>query len=164
MFRDPTTNVRYLKALFLEESYNDRSAVLYTLKNRDHDGYRSLYRAYMDMADPLERDFANAYFEDYDHWMMVCNCKWFQPYIEKWRKELNLKIRAEALLRIREIAKDESNKASFAANRLLLAGEYLTKEEKSKVGRPSKEAIREAANELFSTEKSMEDDLKRLMQ
>lgn len=162
IFREPSTNVRLTKSLFLEESYKDKTYVIYTLKDTDHNGYISLYRRYMDMADPYEINFANQYFDGWEHWQMVANATWFKPYISRWRKELNLQMKAEALARIREIAKDEGNKAAFAANKMLLEGAWESKEDKKTVGRPSKEAIREAANELFSAEQSYKEDLERL--
>lgn len=162
MFRDPKTNVRYTRSLFLELSYTDRSACIYTLKNRDHESYISLYQRYMEMEDPLEHEFANRYFEDYEHWLLCANSTWLKPYVERWRKELALKMRARALNRIRSIAMDETNKASFAANKLLLEGGWMDKEEKKAVGRPSKDSIRQQADELFNTEKSYKEDLERL--
>jgi hypothetical protein len=164
MFRDPISNVRYTRSLFLELSYTDKSACIYTLKNRDHGQYISLYQRYMAMEDPLEHTFANTYFEDYDHWMMCASASWLKDEVARWRKELTLKLRAKALNRIRDIAADESNKASFSANRLLLEGGWMDKEERKQVGRPSKDAIREQADALFEAEKSYKDDLERLVQ
>lgn len=164
MFRDPVQNVRYTRKLFFEQSYDDPSAAIYTLKNRDHEKYLSLYQRYLDMEDPLEVEFANRYFEDYEHWQMVANAPWFKPYIERWRKELALRLRAKALNRIKDIAQDETNRASFAANKLLLEGGWMDKEEVKKVGRPSKEAIRAEADALFNSEKSTEQDYQRVFQ
>lgn len=163
MFRDPVSNVRYTKSLFYEQNH-DPVVAIYTLKDKDHKSYISLYRRYMDMRDPLEINFANTYFDGWEHWEMVCNTTWFKPYIERWRKELSLLMRAEALGRVQAIARDESHRGSFAANKLLLEGGWMDKDEKKVVGRPSKEAIREAADALFSNEKSMKDDLARLIQ
>ena len=164
IFREPVTNVRLTKSLFLEESYKDKSYVIYTLKDTDHNGYVSLYLRYMAMSDPYEINFANAYFDGWEHWQMVSNASWFKPYISRWRKELNLKLKAEALARIREIAKDETNKASFTANKLLLEGGWESKEEKKGAGRPSKEAIREQAEQMFSESEQVKKDYERLMQ
>lgn len=161
-FRDPVQNVRYTKALFFEVAVDDKSNVMYTLKDKDHKGYPSLYRLYMDMADPLEINFAEAYLDGWEHWQMICDTVWFKPYIKRWRHELQLKLRAEALLRIRDIAKDETHRGSLAANKILLDGGWQTKEDTKKVGRKSKDEIKAEAERLFVSEKDALADLERI--
>jgi len=162
-YREPNSNVRYTKALFLEESYSDKSAVLYTLKDVDHNGYPSLYRLYMEMADPLEINFAKTYFEGWEHWQMVANSNWFKSYISRWREELELSMRARALAAIVEAARDDSSKFNYEANKFLLTGGWKGKEAKeSKVGRPTKEAIKREADALFEASKDSLEDFKRL--
>jgi hypothetical protein len=161
-FRHPQTNMRYTKGLFLEESYSDKSAVLYTLKDDDHNGYISLYKRYMAMSDPYEINFANTYFDGWEHWQMVCATSWFKPYIERWRKELHLHLKAAALANIKELAADKSSKACFAANKLLLEGAWLDTEEKKGKGRPSKESIKQEAEKLFQERDVILKDFERL--
>lgn len=162
IFRDPSTNVRYTRGLFYEMSYEDPSTAIYTLKDKDYKSYISLYSRYLNLEDPYEVTFANTYFEGWEHWQMVANTAWFKPIIERWRKELALRIRAKALNQIREIAKDETSRSSFAANKLLLEGGWMDKEEKAKVGRPSKDEIRKQADNLFELEKEAASDLERI--
>lgn len=161
-FRDPQSNARYTKSLFLEESYSDKSKVLYTLKDEDHLGYVSLYKRYMEMADPYEIHFAEAYFEGWEHWQMVCSSSWFKPYITRWRKELNLKLRAAALNVIKEISEDKTNRGRLAAAKILLDGGWQDKEEGKGAGRPSKESIRKEADNLFNIEREHKLDLQRI--
>lgn len=161
-FRDPRSNQRYTKSLFLEESYLDKSNVLYTLKDEDHLGYISLYKRYMEMADPYEIHFAEAYFDGWEHWQMVCSAAWFKPYITRWRKELNLKLRAEALAVIKEVANDPKHRGRLAAAKILLDGGWQDKEDTKAVGRPSKESIRKEADNLFNIEKEHKLDLQRI--
>lgn len=148
---------RYLNALFFEH-YLDKETVLYTLKSKDHNGYPSLYRLYMELADPLEYTFANTYFEDWDHWKTLTECNWFKPYITKWRKELELKIRSEALVRLRQDAEGDS-KTSVSSNKYLLEGGWKDKAEK---GRPSKDDIRKAAKEEVSVSNQINEDFLRI--
>jgi hypothetical protein len=157
-----SNGVRYTKGLFLEESYEDRSSVLYTLKNEDHEGYASLYRRYMDFRDPTEVKFANAYFDGWEHWQMICNSSWFKPYIKRWREELELHIRAEALSNILATSKDTDSKFFYEANKFILSGNWKPKPDKDAVGRPSKESIREKAEELFMSAQQTDEDYKRL--
>ena len=159
-FRSPINNSRYTKGLFLEESYEDRSTVLYTLKDVDHDGYPSLYRKYLEMADLTEIEFARAYFDGWEHWQMVCAAPWFKPFITRWRKELELTLRARALNAVKAVADNPDHKSSYDANKYLLSGNWKT--EKDKVGRPSKDEIKRQANELFISQNDTQADLTRI--
>jgi len=160
-FRSLTNNSRLTKSLFLEESYMDRSSVLYTLKDVDHDGYPSLYRKYLAMEDPTEIEFARVYLDGWEHWDNICQTQWFKPYITRWRLELDLQIKAKALKRVMEIANDGESKESFQASKFLLSGLWKDKTE-GKVGRPSKEAIKREAESLFEAERQTSEDLLRI--
>jgi len=159
--------VLYLKALFFEQVNADKSTVVYTLKNEDHtvDGitYPSLYKLYMSVGDPTEYRFAINHLDSWDHWERLCECSWFKPYVEKWRRELDLKIKSESLARITAMSKVPS-KEQFMANRYMLEKGWVPKEEQSKAqrGRPSKAEIKEAANDLVSTHSRTLTDLERL--
>src|SRR5574343_871757 len=164
MFRQPVSNARFTKSLFLEESYTDRTYVLYTLKDTDHEGYISLYRKYLEEEDPTEIVFARKYFDGWEHWTMVAESTWFKPYIARWREELELQIRAKALRSLLETSRDTSSKYHYEANKFLLQGLYKPAKggSKDKVGRPSKEAIQRKAEELFQADRASEEDLLRL--
>lgn len=161
-YRSPEGNTRYLRALFWEEA-PDKSTVLYTLKDRDHKGYPSLYRLYMEMQDLTEISFARKYFESWEHWQMVCQCEWFIPYITRWREELELETRAMALAAIKDEAMSTS-KNSFQANKFLLQGGWKKEDpqEPKRRGRPSKEDINKAADKLAKGDTRLIEDFKRL--
>lgn len=159
-FRSPVTNARYTRGLFLEESYEDQSAVLYSLRDHDHARYPSLYRKYLEMGDLTEINFAREYFEGWEHWQNVCQCNWFKPYIARWRHELELQLKAQALVEIRKVAENPDHKSSYEANKFLLNGTW--KDKKDKVGRPSKEEIKRQANELFEEKFDTTNDLARI--
>ena len=161
-FRNPINNSRYTKSLFLEESYEDRSNVLYTLKDFDHDGYPSLYRKYLLLGDLTEIEFARTYFESWEHWQMVAEASWFKPYIARWREEVTLAAQAQALSAIKEIASDKKNKDHFAANKILLSWGKPKTNSKAHVGRPTKEAITKEANELFRQSRETAADFQRI--
>jgi len=152
----------YTKGLFFETTLADKSTVLYTLKNEDHEGYPSLYRLYMEQADLTEWEFANKHLGGWDHWQKICECNWFKEYIQRWREELELSIRAAALRRIQAEARSSSRNA-YTANKFLVDAGWKPKEEKKdSVGRPSKEAIRKKAIELVQDEELLQEDFKRL--
>ena len=150
------------KSLFLEESYEDRSCVIYTLKDKDHDGYESLYVLYMAANDPTEMKFARECFEGWEHWQMVANATWFKPFINRWRDELELRIRSKALANILEEASDRYSKVRYEANKYLLSSAWKPARDKDSVGRPSKEKIKEEAQKLFEIDQSILLDLERL--
>ncbi|MCA9340380.1 MAG: hypothetical protein KDA17_05690 [Candidatus Saccharibacteria bacterium] len=158
---------RYLEGLFFEKRRSaDQDTAVYTLKDRDHNGYPSLYRLYMEANDPTEWRFAHEHLDGYEHWTMLCECEWFQPFLTRWRKELELKIRGAALLAIREEAANPESKSAFLANKLLLAGGWKDKEEadasKRGRGRPSKKDIMDEAKAQAEALQTLNDDLKRL--
>lgn len=162
-FRHPVNNTRHLKALFYEQTLNDKSYVIYTLKDQDHKGYPSLYRLYMEIDDPTEWIVSQTLVDGWEHWEMLCNCTWFKPYVERWRKELELRMKSKALAKIKAEAKT-NGKESFIANRYLIEKGWESKEDK-KVGRgrPSKEEIRKAANEIASTQDRISGDFERIL-
>jgi hypothetical protein len=159
---------RLLKGLFYEMTQpDDRQNVLYTLKDRDHKGYKSLYTLYIAEGDPWEHTFAEKYFDGWDHWEDLCNCRWFKPYIDRWRNELEVKIRSQALRAIREEA-EAATPQSYQANKFLLEKGWVTRKEptqeerRNKRGRPSKEEILKSADELARSFNQISEDADRL--
>lgn len=152
------SNSRLTKGLFYETTLEDKASVVYTLKPEDHKGYPSLYRLYMDEEDITEFSFAEKYLDGYDHWEMLCSSTWFKPYLKKWRRDLELKLRSRSLKRIEAIASSEG-KDSLSANKFLLT----YKDTPSGKGRPSKEDIRRAAHDEFSSLNRVQEDYNRLL-
>lgn len=151
------------RSLFFETSNKPELAV-YTLKDHDHewDGkkYPSLFKIYMDATDPIEYLFATTNLDSWEHWERLVEASWFAPYVERWRKELELKIKATALLKIAEEAK-KGGKDAFTAHRYLLEKKWIPAQSHGR-GRPSKEEIRKAANEMAETINSLDEDWKRI--
>ena len=170
-----SSNTRYLKGLFFEQTLADKSSVVYTLKDWDHSVVRddaggeattmvfpSLYRLYMEMEDLTEYEFANKYLDGWEHWEMLCGCEWFKPFVERWRKELTLKIQAQALRALRAESMS-SSKNAFAANKFLVDKGWVDKSEATaKRGRPSKDEVKKAADAIASHERRLEEDFTRL--
>lgn len=153
---------RYLQGLFFEQTHADKSTVVYTLKDSDHLGFPSLYRLYMEEGDPLEFRFAQNHLDGYEHWLMLCDCTWFRPYVERWRKELELKIRSEALVRV--IADSKSGSRSSAASNRLLLERGWAREDRATKGRPTKSDIKAEAKRLAEATTEQAADLARMLQ
>ena len=158
--------VNLTQGLFLEKSYDDPSSCIYTLKDEDHpDGYKSLYQLYMHMEDLTEFEFSNKYLNGWKHWTQLCNCNWFKPYIERWRKELHLKLAARAIKNIVRIAGGNSREA-YQANKYLLDKGFFQEDQGkkniSKAGRPTKEQIQNELTKQAKEAKDIDEDYKRL--
>lgn len=151
----------YLRALFYETTEGDKSSVVYTLKRRDHLGYPSLYRLYMEACDPTEYRFAVANLNGWSHWQELVSSSWFQPYVEEWRHELEIKLRSDALASILVLSRSETNPNAYHANKYLLDGSWKVKGE-VKRGRPTKEQVRAEILAQAASRADIDDDAKRL--
>lgn len=164
-FRAANNNL-LLKGLFFETNVLNREQVLYTLKDWDHtvDGkvYPSLYLKYMECNDPSEYSFAIQWLDGFVHWEALCECTWFKEYLARWRKELETRMKSQALARIMAESKS-SSKNAFVANKYLLEKGWEPREgSKTNRGRPSKEEVKQAATEIARTNNSVLEDFKRI--
>ena len=137
---------------------------MFTLKDHDHKGYLSLYRLYMEMEDPTEYEFANTYLGGWVHWELLCRASWFIPYVTRWRLELDLKMKSQAIKKIKEVAKQNSPNM-FQANKMLIerAWEAKTPKTSTKRGRPSTEEVQGELNRVVEEERQIDEDWNRLV-
>lgn len=160
-FRD-SRNRLYTKALFVELADSPEHAI-YTLSHQDREReglhYDSLYRLYMEMSDPTEYIFAQRYFDGWVHWQMIANVSWFKDEVSEWRKELEIKIRAEALLAIIDKSKS-SDRDALTAARYVLDGNWKHQNTK---GRPTKQQINDAARDLAEDQNRLNEDFERIL-
>lgn len=156
------TGVLLTKSLFFETSL-DKSKVQYTLKDFDHNGYPSLYLLYMKEGDPIEYSFAKKHLDSWSHWELLCNSTWFKPYVERWRKELELRTKSEALEKLTKLAEGEGRDAAMANKYLLESGWKKEDKQGPKRGRPSNEEVSKAAQDLALVGSQIEDDFERIV-
>lgn len=149
--------------LFIDKQY-DESTALYalTLVDKQYKGktYPALYRLYIEMSDITEYNFANTYFESFQHWESLCSEEWFKPYITRWRKELELKIKAEALKEIIAQAASDDPKKRLEASKYIYEKVFVSSSGK---GRPTKAQIKEEAVRKAQEEKLINEDWNRLV-
>lgn len=148
-------NTLITKNLFKEISTNPEK-VVYSLEREDSD-YPSLYKLYLKLEDLTEFEFANKYFESYEHWKIICQTDWFHSYIAGWREELELKIRAKALTSLINRMEGDPITAKY-----LLDKNWVEKlHEKNPVvnlrGRPSKQDIKNHLT-LITNEKILDQE------
>lgn len=163
-FKNPN-GVYIVKTLFCEWDDTSRSQCVYTLKNDDHtmDGvtYPSLKKLYLELEDPTEYEFSQLYLDGWDHWKKLSSAAFFKEHCKEWREELEIRLRSQALARIKKRAAQDS-KDSMVADKILLSGGWKTPEEKERVGRPSKQKIKEEADKLFRDTSEVDEDYKRI--
>jgi len=155
------TGQRKLRGLFFETTLADKTGVVYTLKDRDHEGYPSLYCLYMEADDPTEYSFAIANLDGWDHWEVLCECQWFKPYIARWRRELEIRFKARSLKALQAIAADPTHKEYHQTNKFLVTGGWKEKT-RSGAGRPSKDEISKAARQIAEDSRDLDADLQRV--
>jgi len=156
-----------VRGLFFETCNGDFSRVQYTLKNYDHKGYPSLYRLYMEVGDPTEYRFANECLGGWQHWEEIKDAAFFKEYIELWRRELDIRLKSEAFIAIKNKAKAKEDKDAFAASKYLVESlEKLkgTHEKKHGRGRPSKDEIKRTALEIALNGEDIENEYGRVIE
>lgn len=157
------TGQRKLRGLFFETTGADKTGVVYTLKERDHEGYPSLYKLYMACDDPTEYSFALSHLDGWDHWEILTQCSWFKPYISRWRRELEIRFKSRSLKNIQSLATDSSSKEFHQANKFLVNGGWMEGNRRRGAGRPSKQEIQKAAQSAAQEATNMEDEFNRVV-
>lgn len=118
-----------------------------------------LYLLYMKTADPTEYRFAVRACGSWREWEAMAGNDPIKGVIDGWRRELESKLRSEALYRIMEVAGNEGTRDSLQANKYLLEANFSNKD---KVGRPSKQDALVEARKMMDHKEQVEDDFKRL--
>lgn len=151
-----SSNKPLTQGLFLEIGYSD--SAIYTLKDDDHEYngrvLASIKKLYLEMGDVTEYEFANKYFLGWSHWQRICNNKVLRKYIDEWRTELELKLRARAA----RLMIDQAAGGSYQAVKWLADRGWDVK----KAGRPTKEDIESEKKAMAKVESEYGSDIVRL--
>lgn len=141
------------KSLFYELSYESPEHVIFTLKEEDVERngrtYVSLSNLYRTLVpqDPTEYTFAMTVFGNWHVWDVIRNAPQLKPYVARWRKEAEIKVKSEAIKAIAEEMKS-GGRSSFTAAKLLLERGWIEKEAASK----AKEKLLEKEEEEMNRE------------
>lgn len=160
------------RGLFWETAPDERVYAIYTITDKDKHilcndpvgvkTYPSLYRLYMECADPTEYEFAKAHLAGWQHWLMISNSSWFKEYADIWREELEIRIRSQAVRQI-ELEARTGGKNTFQASKYLADAGWAPRGSKiNPVGRPTQERIKKEAERLNQLELDIIDDHQRL--
>lgn len=101
----------------LNPNKKDYSQTIYSFDEKE--GYIPLKELYLEISDPTEYKFAAMAFFNYKHYCQLMEYEFFKKFIDKCRDELELKLRCEAVNKI----KDEALKGSGASS--ITAAKYV---------------------------------------
>ncbi len=152
-----TNGIPLTQSLFLEIGYTEYS--VFTLKDDDYEYkgkvYPSLKKLYLEMEDVGEYLFACEYLLGWEHWQRLCANKQISKEIEKWRYELELKLRSKAIIEIRNRSKIEKG---------INASKWLAEKgwDKRQAGRPSKAEVERETKVAADLNRMFADDLQNL--
>ena len=143
-FKDVTGRWRTRSLFYETNDLESKYPSIFTLKDQTHKGRPSLYQAYMEANDPTEYRLAIEIFGSVACWQNLCHCEWFKPYVTRWRKELQNKIRSEAIMTARLGAAGSANATQVNAAKWLATLEFegnkiaSAGQQKAGPGRPKK--------------------------
>lgn len=125
------------QSLFLDLNYSDIAIFTFADEHREYEGrpIYSLKKLFLDMEDPTEYLFANKYLLGWKHWKRFEKNKDIKRHIDEWRYELELKLTAQGIQHLLDIASDD--KSSYQAAKWLADKGWSD----SKRGRPSKDEV-----------------------
>lgn len=77
-------------------------------------------RVYVTIADPTEYQSAMALIGNWEHWQALLTSNPFMAQLEQWRKEVEVKVRSEAMMEM--VKQSKGSKGTMAAKWLAEAG------------------------------------------
>lgn len=157
-FKDSQGRYR-TQSLFIEHS-NESYPAFFTLKKVDRKGAISMYRKYMEIADPTEYQVAIQLLGSWDHWQALKRSKWFTEELTGWREELKVKLESERYHEMRDVADTKTPQAIQATK--WLADRYGGTKAKRGVGRPSKAEKQAHLDKLTRQTEDTKDDAERI--
>lgn len=83
------------------------------------------HATYVRVSDPTDYKAAMELIGNWDHWLMLCECKGFAEHLAAWRKEVDVKLRSEAIDELKK--QSRSDKGTAAAKWLAEEGSRATK-------------------------------------
>jgi len=139
------------KSLFYELSYHDPEFAIFTTKEHDLEVNGrmmvSLQQIYVAMVpnDPTEYEFAQTVFGSWEVWDKIQRAPQIAPFVKKWRNEVEIKVKSQAIQAIATEMK-EGGRSSFSAAKLLLEKGWLDKDNVSQAKRKLKAKEEEEQN------------------
>jgi uncharacterized protein Usg len=133
---------------------------VFTLGTEDKGEHISLRKIYLEISDPTEYEFALHVFGSWQHWDKLRQAQWFRKYLDRWRDELEVKLKSQAVGRMRQISNSPATQA-LAASKFLIDRGWIDKE--SKRGRPSKEEKERIQKQDAEVKERVDEDFERVI-
>lgn len=115
--------------------------------------YPSLRRLYLETADPTEYEFATKYLWGWEHWQRILGNKLLLKEVERWREELEVKLRSRGVKAALSLTEGSFNAAKWAAD-----GGWNIKR-----GRPSKAEMERARKMREKALEEVKEDASRII-
>lgn len=119
-----------------------------------------LKEKFLEKEDPTEYFFATDVIGSWDTWKELRSFKLVRAEIEKWRDELEVRLRAKAFIKLLQEANSNSRNA-YDANKMIVREGWKLPESSAGRGRPSKEDIKRELEKQARLEKEILDNAKR---
>jgi len=161
--KDPMGRYR-TESLFVERNTKLKYPSYFTLKRRDYKGHISMYRKYMEIADPTEYQVAIKLLGSWEHWLALNKSKWFKGEVAAWRAELKIKLESERYNEMIAVLENPSSTetAKIQATKWLATRYGEKSSTVTKRGRPSKEEVASLAKQLATEEDELSEDALRI--
>lgn len=137
------------------KAHDPEYCLFYMGREFSDDQYIALKEVYMQIADPTEYQFAMAVFGSMRHWNEISDLVWTRDRVAEWRKELEIKLRSEAIMGIIDLVDDPETKETtkFQSLKWLAQSEFAEKETASTKKKKIKEAkVKDAVVDTISSD------------
>lgn len=107
------------------------------------------YPLYLQVSDPTEYETAMVLLGDWDHYQLIRNHPKIKPIMDKWAKEMEVKMRSDA---IRAMIRHSGSPNGTAAAKWVAEGQFMKRVMSIKEDKQQEEAIREELAEKVSAD------------
>lgn len=158
-------NQRYTRQLFYEQwsqlpTENRIVKPAFTLYHTK-EGMTNLGREYINDCDPTGYTTAIRIFGEYSYWKHLLKASWFREAVRVWDEELEAKLYAQGLAKIRDLANSDDKGALTAAK--YLANKEFKLDRKGPVrGRPSNDEVEGKLAQAAQDVSDLESDAARI--
>lgn len=129
---------------------------------KDKPGFVNFGKKYVEYGDPTGYAVTRALLNgEYNHWVALNACTWFQAARSIWDEELDAKLKNDAFAKIKELLHDGLPAQQLAAAKYLANAEHRKARTGGK-GRPSKEEVHKETLRAVSVERELADDFRRI--
>ncbi len=143
----------------------DLDRCLYWLEDKTiEDDHRPIFKdLYLQLKDTTGVKAAQLYLDGYSHFEFIMEAApWFREAIQRWNREIEAGLKADALVRVRELAEGAAGEAvALAANKYLANVDY-NKDTKSKRGRPTAKEVEGELKRQAQRDTSLATDYQRM--